>query len=101
MNSGITSLLNTFLSEQSNGETKENDVQNADKDNVSTTAPEDTNLLPDALAAAVAPPSPPLSKKDLKKMKPPELRKKLKALGLSSQGPKKDLQTRLLKAVFP
>ena len=42
---------------------------------------------------------PPLTRKDVKKMKPPQLRKALKAMNLSSQGPKKDLLARLLAAL--
>jgi hypothetical protein len=41
----------------------------------------------------------PLDKKDIKKMKPPEIKKHLKSKGLSTHGPKKDLVARLMQSL--
>ena len=112
---GISSLLSTFHTDQislisavtSSGEQKSNASNSTGTGTgLGSAATEILESGPAEAGAAEAGAAPPipvvavpvqLSKKDVKKLKPPELRKYLKARGLSSHGPKKDLVARLMK----
>ena len=124
VDSGISSLLNTFESDQKlapslpndatggkggngdEGETK--DAMNKQSEVPSTPqVTADTNIAVPLVGSAPAAPAAPaasteviLLKKEVKRFKPPELKKRLKKLGLSSHGNKKELMARLLKAMF-
>ena len=109
---GVGSLLNAFQQEQMLGETKTTDVDtdgktlNAKKIEVVAAVQNETqDEIPHAPEAPVEVKVPidlstmVLDRKVVRKMKPPELRKHLKARGLSSQGPKKEIMKRLLECV--
>jgi pre-rRNA-processing protein TSR3 len=121
VDSGISSLLNTFESDQKlapslpndatggkggngdEGETK--DAMNKQSEVPSTPqVTADTNIAVPLVGSAPAAPAASteviLLKKEVKRFKPPELKKRLKKLGLSSHGNKKELMARLLKAMF-